>query len=78
LFWRRSKQAPKWFVIVSQVRPLDPHGPGRDELAFPEQRSREVVADSRKAADEIAGNLVFREKVQRGEERVKVIHDGSR
>ena len=57
-WWRRRKAAAgKWIVVVSRVRPLDPNGGGRDELRWPEQRDAEHTADSRDAADNLAGRL---------------------
>ncbi|MEV4416970.1 hypothetical protein [Catellatospora sp. NPDC049609] len=76
-WWRRRKAAAgKWIVVVSTVRPLDPNGGGRDELRWPEQRSAEHTADSRDAADDIAGRLIAETGVQQGRDRVKVLFTG--
>ncbi|GAB4048360.1 hypothetical protein GCM10028775_12270 [Catellatospora paridis] len=76
-WWRRRKAAAgKWIVVVSRVRPLDPNGGGRDELRWPEQRDAEHTADSRDAADTLAGRLTAGAGVQHGQHRVKVLFTG--
>lgn len=76
-WWRRRKAAAgKWIVVVSRVRPLDPNGGGRDELRWPEQRDAEHTADSRDAADVLAGRLTAGAGVQQGQHRVKVLFTG--
>lgn len=76
MFWRRRKSTPQWIVVVSQIRPFDHYGPARDELAWPEQRRSEQALDSRDAADELANKLRWRDEVQAGRNRVKVVFSG--
>ena len=73
MFWRKRKKAPQWLVVVSQIRPLNPDGPPRDETTFPEQKRREEALDSKNVADELANALRREPAVQAGQVRIKVL-----
>jgi hypothetical protein len=73
MFWRKRKKAPQWLVVVSQIRPLNPDGPARDETTFPEQKRREEALDSKDVADELANALRREPAVQAGQVRIKVL-----
>jgi hypothetical protein len=73
MFWRKRKQAPQWLVVVSQIRPLNPDGPGRDELKYPEQKRRQEALDSKDRADQLADALRREPAVQAGQVRIKVL-----
>lgn len=73
VFWRRRKKNPQWIVVVSQIRPLDLDGRGRDELAWPEQRHDEKITEDRETAEQIATRLRAGAEVQAGRHRVKVL-----
>ncbi|GAA4579624.1 hypothetical protein GCM10023176_57770 [Micromonospora coerulea] len=66
----------RFLVVLTDVRPLE--GLGRNERTSPERRRQVVGADSREAADRIAGAFMALGMVRAGRQRVKVIAVGRR
>ncbi|EWM65492.1 MULTISPECIES: hypothetical protein [Micromonospora] len=66
----------RFLVVLTDVRP--PDGAGRDERTSPERRRQVVGANSREAADRIAGAFMALGMVRAGRQRVKVIAVGRR
>lgn len=66
----------RFLVVLSDVRPVGAQV--RDERACPERRRQVVGANSREAADRIAGAFAALGMVRAGRQRVKVIAVGRR
>lgn len=66
----------RFLVVLSDVRPMETEG--RDERSCPERRRQVVGANSREAADRIAGAFMALGMVRAGRQRVKVIAVGRR
>ena len=66
----------RFLVVLTDVRP--PDGAERDERTCPERGRQVVGANSREAADRIAGAFMALGMVRAGRQRVKVIAVGRR
>ena len=66
----------RFLVVLTDVRP--PDGAGRDERTSPERRRQVVGANSREAADRIAGAFMALGMGRAGRQRVMVIAVGRR
>ncbi|MEH0938845.1 hypothetical protein [Micromonospora psammae] len=66
----------RFLVVLTDVRHVE--GEARDERNRPERRRQVVGANSREAADRIAGAFMALGMVRAGRQRVKVIAVGRR
>ncbi|MEU8182237.1 hypothetical protein AB0B85_26710 [Micromonospora sp. NPDC049044] len=66
----------RFLVVLTDVRPVE--GVDRDERTVPERRRQVVGANTREAADRIAGAFMALGMVRAGRQRVKVIAVGRR
>ncbi|MGC4896435.1 hypothetical protein [Micromonospora sp. DT31] len=66
----------RFLVVLTDVRPAGSRG--RDERTSPERRRQVVGANSREAADRIAGAFMALGMVRARRQRVKVIAVGRR
>ncbi|TDB70130.1 hypothetical protein [Micromonospora sp. KC723] len=64
----------RFLVVLTDVRPVE--GKVRDERTAPERRRQVVGANTREAADRIAGAFMALGMVRAGRQRVKVIAVG--